>query len=1057
MKYILKCFAILLVLLAPKVCLAQLTPFDLQVTSTNETCNGNGAITFNSSNTTSGASIVYNIYLLPNTTVPIATLSASTLSGLVAGTYRVVATQSLGNASNSQQQDVMIINQVVQLSYTISGQNSLCGADAEVIVNITQGIAVSYEIFAGPEIRPLQSSNVFPGLQLGVYQMRVFNNCGEGVVQTFTVSSNNADILITSSNIARPLNCQFVKVYQFLTPSNPLPIAFPLSVEHKVFLPSGGSTILYQTVADASMLTVSQNIPLYPNQYYTYNVKVIDACGNVFSNNGNVVNSNIIPDLFLNEMSCEAVSGYFYPAVAATLVSGPDAPYSMPETSPFTFTVLDLPIGFYSFEVEDVCGNIHEFTYSLGPLTPNHYVGVRPGCEIGLGSVYISTSEVWSSISIVEAPVNYINSLPDDVSGDSNSIAPVFSLNSMVPGYYLFHLEFDCDRTIDIPIYIDGFQEAHEIEVIPNCGSFDLSVVYGDNNDPAPTLWLQKLDPVTNQWGHPVTGAGGSGQFYTTYGIQLINYSINYNFALTGTFRVISYNYSWPNDESSRCVTSLYEFEFANGPKINNVYSFACDATSYDVIVEATGIAPLKYRITTKNGVPYNINNNVLALFADLEPALYNFQVEDACGNILNRELDIPTPISFTVTDSFLCEGTDATLSVPGFPFLVYEWWMGNNTSTILSISSTLTITAFDPATDLGIYHVRVKTPSGTPSCINFVIDHEISSASSVPNAGADNAATFCGNPGEVDLTSYLEDGVDVSGTWSETTMGAFISENIWDATGLNPGIYEFRYTVLGWCESSDAATLTVTILEVPPPPLVTTPLQMCDTAILQLQAGGSPDYSYSWTGPDGFISHEQNPIIEVITVSNSGTYSVTSTSNGCSSQTAYIQVLVSQTPEIVIETACMNNIYTVTAVSASGFLSGTTFEWTGPENFSATGNPAVITREAVGNYEVTVTMEDGCSKTSNIDVASTMCSLPLAISPNNDGANDNFDLDGFDVMNLKLFNRYGMVVYEQENYVKEWNGQDKNGNELPTATYFYVANLRAGEAKTGWVYLMRK
>jgi hypothetical protein len=49
------------------------------------------------------------------------------------------------------------------------------------------------------------------------------------------------------------------------------------------------------------------------------------------------------------------------------------------------------------------------------------------------------------------------------------------------------------------------------------------------------------------------------------------------------------------------------------------------------------------------------------------------------------------------------------------------------------------------------------------------------------------------------------------------------------------------------------------------------------------------------------------------------------------------------------------------------------------------------------------------------------------------------------------------MVVYELDNYVDQWNGQDKNGNLLPSATYYYLVNFGNSEAKTGWVYLLRE
>ena len=69
----------------------QLANFSLQVTATNETCAGNGSLQFSTTGTTLGASVYYSLYLLPDTTIPIAVTNATALTGLTTGNYRVVA------------------------------------------------------------------------------------------------------------------------------------------------------------------------------------------------------------------------------------------------------------------------------------------------------------------------------------------------------------------------------------------------------------------------------------------------------------------------------------------------------------------------------------------------------------------------------------------------------------------------------------------------------------------------------------------------------------------------------------------------------------------------------------------------------------------------------------------------------------------------------------------------------------------------------------------------------------------------------------------------------
>ncbi len=62
--------------------------------------------------------------------------------------------------------------------------------------------------------------------------------------------------------------------------------------------------------------------------------------------------------------------------------------------------------------------------------------------------------------------------------------------------------------------------------------------------------------------------------------------------------------------------------------------------------------------------------------------------------------------------------------------------------------------------------------------------------------------------------------------------------------------------------------------------------------------------------------------------------------------------------------------------------------------------------------------------------------------TPNNDGLNDVWDIrelmDG-DACSLVIMNRWGSVVFEDDNFPGTWTGVDNGGNELPDGTYYYV------------------
>jgi gliding motility-associated-like protein len=107
------------------------------------------------------------------------------------------------------------------------------------------------------------------------------------------------------------------------------------------------------------------------------------------------------------------------------------------------------------------------------------------------------------------------------------------------------------------------------------------------------------------------------------------------------------------------------------------------------------------------------------------------------------------------------------------------------------------------------------------------------------------------------------------------------------------------------------------------------------------------------------------------------------------------------------------------------------------------------------GTYTVIVTYQ-GCETTGSFQAVGTGCTIQKGISANGDGKNDFFDLEGQDVRQLDVFNRYGMIVYSMPNYSNQWYGQSDKGEELPDGTYYYVIRRASGESITGWIYISR-
>jgi gliding motility-associated-like protein len=90
---------------------------------------------------------------------------------------------------------------------------------------------------------------------------------------------------------------------------------------------------------------------------------------------------------------------------------------------------------------------------------------------------------------------------------------------------------------------------------------------------------------------------------------------------------------------------------------------------------------------------------------------------------------------------------------------------------------------------------------------------------------------------------------------------------------------------------------------------------------------------------------------------------------------------------------------------------------------------------------------------------------IPDAFSPNSDGWNDFFEipnLDSYPNNTIKIFNRWGALVFEASPYRNDWNGRSQHpatlGEELPVGTYYYILDLGEPGIKpiNGYIFLKR-
>ena len=122
-----------------------------------------------------------------------------------------------------------------------------------------------------------------------------------------------------------------------------------------------------------------------------------------------------------------------------------------------------------------------------------------------------------------------------------------------------------------------------------------------------------------------------------------------------------------------------------------------------------------------------------------------------------------------------------------------------------------------------------------------------------------------------------------------------------------------------------------------------------------------------------------------------------------------------------------------------------------------------VCARDAVITYRVCNPLPESCSEaTVTICIECDELTVFTAVSPNGDGVNDFFhieQIEDFPDNHVRIYNRWGNLVYETEGYANDWAGTF-DGDPLPDGAYFYIVDVTDGDrgpaTYRGYLEIMR-
>jgi gliding motility-associated-like protein len=146
----------------------------------------------------------------------------------------------------------------------------------------------------------------------------------------------------------------------------------------------------------------------------------------------------------------------------------------------------------------------------------------------------------------------------------------------------------------------------------------------------------------------------------------------------------------------------------------------------------------------------------------------------------------------------------------------------------------------------------------------------------------------------------------------------------------------------------------------------------------------------------------------------------------------------------------------------------GVSYQWS-PSTYLSdpnASNPFANPRETT-TYSVLVTDDFGCTITMSVDVT-VICDtllIPNGFSPNGDGVNDGYEIEGIENFPgniLYIYNRWGNLIYKAKDYQNNWTGECNvsgvnYGQKVPAGTYYYILDLNDGQKPRNGFLILRK
>lgn len=264
-------------------------------------------------------------------------------------------------------------------------------------------------------------------------------------------------------------------------------------------------------------------------------------------------------------------------------------------------------------------------------------------------------------------------------------------------------------------------------------------------------------------------------------------------------------------------------------------------------------------------------------------------------------------------------------------------------------------------------------------------------------------------------------------------------------------GEYTISLTVINLSSCTQVARATKTIQLAFPTYQLSPDTAICLGESVQLQAEGA--VAYEWAPSQGLSDPFSSA--PLASPAQSTTYYVRMFfAEGCTlTDSVRVEVLPYEPVQILVERLPSCSQTDGIQLKAVGGKDSYHYEWDmGDGNRLIGKTPPPYFYTEAGQYTIQLEVQtESCSIRLQQQISIDATPVPAnVITPNDDGINDTWIVEEAGSL-VRIYNRWGAVVYKSESYQNDWQGQG-----LPAGVYYFYYRTPAGRECRGWLHLLR-